>query len=218
MLYPEKIALETQTNIHTISHGPRFGGPLSWVALFAAIPSFIFGVITVVNYDDWGVGLTAMSIGLLGVNFFLDIRGVQLNLAAKQYRKYRWFFGLKYGSWKSLAPYMGLALRWQRQSYRTGFFLMPTQSTSDSYFVFLENDNPDDQLELGEFDSHQHARDFMRKYASLFNLPFVDHYHARVESAQRRRELYGEGPKKTVVGSPAKNPPPIPLPRGGRPS
>ncbi len=176
----------------TISLGPQFSGALSRLVMLVTV-LVVIQTIYAFAIGEYVFGMVAALVGVLIAPLFLDYRGVQIDLANQQIRKYRAYLGLRWGQWLPLSPYEKLILHWQRLRYKSGgsatALMGPRGSTrsSDVYCVSLTGSEVE-TFELADLESHRAAKRFMAKYAKLLHLPAEDKYQKRMEAAYKRRQ------------------------------
>jgi hypothetical protein len=179
--------------METISRGAQFKGIISLLGLIIFPFTLTIAIVLFVNAAVVP-GLCLLIISAAAFFLFLDVRGVQIDLANRRVRNYKQYIIWKYGEWMPLDVYTGIQLAKDTvylrhlQPGRAGMLGSGSSASRIStYDVALVSDDQEQVILLSEFEKHHDAVAFMQKYAALLSLPMRDIYSELQQSAQRRR-------------------------------
>jgi hypothetical protein len=178
--------------IETISRGAQFKGIISLLGLIIFPFTLTIAIVLFVNAAVVP-GLCLLIISAAAFFLFLDVRGVQIDLANRRVRNYKQYVIWKYGEWLPLDQYTGIQLAKDTVYLRhlqPGRGMLGAGSNASrisTYDVVLISDDQEHVILLSEFEKHSDAVEFMQKYAALLSLPMRDIYSELQQSAQRRR-------------------------------
>jgi len=150
----------------SISFGPTFHGPVS----FVGIPIAISGAFMLFNM---GMYIVPAVLLLFGIQLFLSPKGVQIDYTNQRVRSYFSFWGLKLGAWESLTPYTKIGL----VSVRTFKSLSSKDAEVNlkikNVRVWMWNDDFTSQVLLGSLKNEEQANAYLQKRNTKLNLEDV---------------------------------------------
>jgi hypothetical protein len=172
--------------IEKISRGVTFKGVTSTIGLVVFVVSLLVTLTGVFN----GFSFVAIMIGsvltLIGFMLFLSIRGVVIDTEQNRVKSYVYFFG-HIGTWKSLALYDKIVLRYLNESQT-----MYNRSVSVTYksrgFDILLGSASKPEIMVKEFTDYDAAKVFLSAYAKKLGKAEVNAYEQMKEQLQKRRQ------------------------------
>ncbi len=162
--------------LRSYSHGPRFnaeGGIAMFFAFFAAL---VFCVLSFAG-KNYVSGILLLVCALVLFILFFDIRGLEYDSSTGKIREYRWFPGVKRGSWYSLDSFNAIYITRDKVVEKTIRIAGASDNHARSlhyYNVVLVNESNMNSLFLAEYENYYKALDLARKIVNIEKLSLVD--------------------------------------------
>ncbi|MDY0015319.1 MAG: hypothetical protein RBS13_03845 [Bacteroidales bacterium] len=166
--------------IEKISKGISFKGFSSYLGGGICIAGIIWLI-------EGSQDLLAIFTIILGIIFFLAIKGVLIDYDKHKIKTYSDLLILKLGKWESLNNYNKIVLKYLSESQTMNLLSISRTYTANSFDIFLENAKGKKIL-LKEFIYYDNAKHFLDTYAEKLKAEKIDDYQISLEKIRELQQ------------------------------